>query len=131
MKKNNILVELLAGIISLGVLIQIGMLIATENYLYNAIGLWTGIGIACFMAIHLKRSIEDELDLGEEGAVKHARTAYATRTAITLVVIGIVIYFKIGNPFTVVLGIFPLKLSAYLQPLIHKIFLRFDVTKES
>lgn len=131
MKKNNILVELLAGIISLGILIQIGMLIATENYLYNAIGLWTGIGIACFMAIHLKRSIEDELDLGEEGAVKHARTAYATRTAITLVVIGIVIYFKIGNPFTVVLGIFPLKLSAYLQPLIHKIFLRFDVTKES
>ena len=131
MKKNNILVELLAGIISLGVLIQIGMLIATENYLYNAIGLWTGIGIACFMAIHLKRSIEDELDLGEEGAVKHARTAYATRTAITLVVIGIVIYFKIGNPFTVVLGIFPLKLSAYLQPLIHKIFLKINGTKES
>jgi len=60
MKKNNILIELLAGIISLGILIQIGMLIFAENYLYNAIGLWTGIGIACFMAIHLKRSIEDE-----------------------------------------------------------------------
>lgn len=131
MKKNNILVELLVGIISLGGLIQIGMLIAFENYLYNAIGLWTGIGIACFMAIHLKRSIEDELDLGEEGAVKHARTAYATRTAITLAVIGVVIYFKIGNPFTVVLGIFPLKLSAYLQPLIHKIFLKINGTKES
>ena len=131
MKKNNILVELLAGIISLGVLIQIGMLILAENYLYNAIGLWTGIGIACFMAIHLKRSIEDELDLGEEGAMKHARTAYATRTMITLLVLGVVIYFKLGNPFTVVLGIFPLKLSAYLQPLIHKIFLKFDKTEES
>ncbi len=131
MKKNNILVELLSGIISLGVLIQIIMAIAFEDYLYNAVGLWTGIGIACFMAIHLKRSIEDELDLGEEGAVKHARTAYATRTAITLAVIGIVIYFKVGNPFTVVLGIFPLKLSAYLQPLIHKIFLKINGTKES
>lgn len=131
MKKNNILVELLAGIISLGALIQVGMLIAFENYLYNAIGLWTGIGIACFMAIHLKRSIEDSLDMWEEDAVKHARTAYATRTAITLAVIGIVIYFKIGNPFTVVLGIFPLKLSAYLQPLIHKIFLKINGTKES
>ena len=86
------------------------MAIAFEDYLYNAVGLWTGIGIACFVAIHLKRSIEDELDLGEEGAVKHARSAYATRTAITLAVIGIVIYFKVGNPFTVVLGIFPLKL---------------------
>jgi hypothetical protein len=131
MKKNNILVELLAGIISLGILIQIGMLIAFENYLYNAIGLWAGIGVAIFMAIHLKRSIEDELDLGEEGAVKHARTAYATRMLITLVVLGVVIYFKLGNPFTVVIGIFPLKLSAYLQPLIHKIFLKFDQTKES
>ncbi len=131
MKKNSILNELLAGIISLGVLIQIGMLIFAENYLYNAIGLWAGIGIACFMAIHLKRSIEDEMDLGEEGAMKHARTAYATRTMITLIVIGIVIYFKLGNPFTVVLGIFPLKLSAYLQPLIHKIFLKFEKTEES
>ena len=131
MKKNNILVELLSGIISLGVLIQIIMAIAFEDYLYNAVGLWTGIGIACFIAIHLKRSIEDSLDLGVEGAAKHARTAYATRTAITLVVIGIVIYFKVGNPFTVVLGIFPLKLSAYLQPLIHKIFLKINGTKES
>ena len=131
MKKNNILVELLSGIISLGILIQIGMLIFAENYLYNAIGLWTGIGIACFIAIHLKRSIEDSLDLGVEGAAKHARTAYATRTAITLIIIGIVIYFKVGNPFTVVLGIFPLKLSAYLQPLIHKIFLKLNKTEES
>ena len=131
MKKNNILVELLSGIISLGVLFQVIMAIATENYLYNAIGLWTGIGIACFMAIHLKRSIEDSLDLGEEGAEKHARSAYAFRTVITLIVIGIVIYFNIGNPFTIVLGIFPLKLSAYLQPLIHKIFLHFNKSEIS
>ena len=130
MKKNDILTELLAGIISLGILTQIVMLIAFENYLYNAIGLWAGIGIAVFMAIHLKRSIEDELDLGEEGAMKHARTAYATRMLITLIVLGVVIYFKLGNPITVVIGIFPLKLSAYLQPLIHKIFLKLDKTKE-
>ena len=131
MKKHDILTELLTGIISLGILIQIGMAIAFENYLYNAIGLWAGIGIAIFMAIHLKRSIEDELDLGEEGAMKHARTAYATRMLITLIVLGVVIYFKLGNPITVVIGIFPLKLSAYLQPLIHKIFLKLDKTKES
>ena len=131
MKKYNILTELLAGIISLGIVIQIVMAIAFEDYLYNAIGLWAGIGIACFMAIHLKRSIEDELDLGEEGAMKHARTAYATRMLVTLIVLGVVIYFNLGNPITVVIGIFPLKLSAYLQPLIHKIFLTFDKAKES
>ena len=131
MKKNSILTELLIGIILLGIVMQIACIIVSKNYLYNAIGLWSGIAVACFMAIHLKRSIEDSLDMWEEDAVKHARTAYATRTAITLAVIGIVIYFKIGNPFTVVLGIFPLKLSAYLQPLIHKIFLKINGTKES
>ena len=131
MKKENTLLELLIGIIFSGVVTQIIVAIILKDYLYNAIGLWSGVAIACFMAIHLKRSIEDELDLGEEGAMKHARTAYATRTVITLIVIGVVIYFKVGNPFTVVLGIFPLKLSAYLQPLIHKIFLKFEKTEKS
>lgn len=121
MKKSNILMELLVGIILLGVVIQIVCIFVSKDYLYNAIGLWTGIAVACFMAVHMKRSIEDELDLGEEGAQKHARSAYATRTVVTLLIIGIVIYFNLGNPITVVIGIFPLKLSAYLQPQIHRL----------
>ena len=126
MKKNNILFELLTGIILSGVVIQIVCLIILEDYLYNAIGLWSGIAIACFMAIHLKRSIEDSLDLGVDGAEKHARNAYATRMVVTVLVIGIVIYFNLGNPITLVIGIFPLKISAYLQPHMHKLFLLFE-----
>lgn len=123
MKKNSILTELLIGIILLGIVMQIACIIVSKDYLYNAIGLWSGIAVACFMAIHLKRSIEDSLDLGVEGAQKHARSAYATRMVVTLFVIGIVIYFNLGNPFNLVLGIFPLKISAYLQPHMHKLFL--------
>lgn len=128
--KKNILVELLMGIILLGVVLQIVCICISKDYLYNAVGLWTGIAVACFMAIHMKRSIEDELDLGQEGAAKHARNAYVTRTVVILVIIGIVIYFNLGNPITVVIGIFPLKLSAYLQPHIHKLFQRFGERKK-
>lgn len=125
-KKDNILLELLVGIILLGILIQFVCAIVSKDYLYNAIGLWSGISVACFMAIHMKRSIEDALDLGEDGAVKHARKAYALRTIVAFLVIGIVIYFNLGNPITLVIGIFPLKISAYLQLYMHKLFVHFQ-----
>lgn len=125
MKKDDTLNELLVGILFFGIVFQIICVFVGGKILYNAIGLWTGIAIACFMAIHMKRSIEDALEFGPEGAEKHARNAYLTRTFVTLFVIGIVIYFKLGNPILIIIGIFPLKLSAYLQPHIHKVFLWF------
>lgn len=126
MKKDHTLQELLLGIILLGVAIQIVVAIISRDYLYNAIGLWSGIGIACFTAIHMKRSIEDALDLGEQGATKYVRMAYLKRMLLSLVVMGIVIYFHLGNPITLLIGVFPLKVAAYLQPLLHKLFLRFS-----
>lgn len=118
--------ELLVGIILSAVVIQVILVIFWKDYLYNAIGLWSGAAVACFMAIHLKRSIEDSLDLGEEGAEKHAKKAYGTRMLVTAIILGVVIYFKLGNPITLAIGIFPLKIAAYMQPYMHKLFLRFQ-----
>ena len=130
MKKNETLIELVAGILFLGVIFQLICVLVLKEFLYHAIGLWTGIIIACFVAIHLQRSIEDSLDMGIEDAEKHARNAYVIRTVVTLVVIGIIICFNLGNPITLVIGIFPLKLSAYLQPYTHKLFLWFRGQKK-
>lgn len=124
MKKNQTLLELLVGIVVLGIGIQIVCLIVSRNYLYDAVGLWSGIGICCFSAIHMCRSIEDAVDLGEAGATKHVRLGYATRMVVTLLVAGAVIYFRIGNYVTLLIGVFPLKLAAYLQPFTHKLFKR-------
>ena len=63
MKKDNTLLELVTGIILVGVAVQIVCLIAFPNDLYNAIGLWSGVAIGSGMAIHMKHSIEDALDL--------------------------------------------------------------------
>ena len=43
MKKDNTLLELVTGIILVGVAVQIVCLIAFPNDLYNAIGLWSGV----------------------------------------------------------------------------------------
>lgn len=125
-KKNNILLELIIGIILFGVIEQIICLVVSKNYLYNSIGLWSGVALAIFMAIHMKRSIEDSLDLNPEDGVKHMRKSYGTRMAVVAVaVIGILIS-KLGNPITLVIGILPLKFSAYAQPLIHSVLSRLN-----
>ncbi|MFR4380867.1 MAG: hypothetical protein ACLT3R_00600 [Roseburia sp.] len=63
MKKDKTLTELIVGIIFLGAVVQIIILIAFQNDLYNAPGLWSGIVIGIGMAVHMKHSIEDALDL--------------------------------------------------------------------
>jgi hypothetical protein len=126
MKKNSTLLELLIGIILSSVVIQIIVAIILKDYLYNAIGLWSGTAIACFMAIHMKRSIEDVLDLGEEGGVKRMRSTYLVRMMIVAIAMGIVICFNLGNPITMLFGALTLKIAAYLQPYINKLFQRFS-----
>ena len=130
MKKNNTLIELLVGIILLGTVMQCVCIFTSKDYFFDAVGLWAGIFVACFMAIHMQRSIEDELDLGEEGATSHARSAYVARMVVSLLVIGLVIWFKWGNPITLVIGIATLKISAYLQPQTHKVILKWRERKK-
>lgn len=121
MKKENTLLELLVGIVFAGIVIQIVCLLVSKNYLYDAVGVWSGIGISCFSAIHMKNSIEEALELGEVGAVKHIRIGYAVRMLVAILIAGVVIYFKLGNYITLLISIFSLKVAAYLQPLTHRI----------
>ena len=129
MKKDETLTELIVGIIFLGVIAQVVCLIAFKDDLYNAIGLWSGSVIGIGMAIHMKRSIEDALDFGEEGAIKHIRKTYAFRMTVVIIVMGCLIYFDLGNPLTLLDGLITLKISAYLQPHIHKLFFKLRKSK--
>lgn len=121
MKKNSTLIELLIGILVVGVLGQLVLLLFFESYIYNAIGLWVGVGIAAGMAIHMQRSIEDGLDLMGETGIKYMQKASALRTVIACVVIAAVLYFGWGSPLTLLLGVMALKLAAYMQPLMHRV----------
>ena len=122
MKKEKTLFELLIGIVFSSVLLQILVAIILKDYLYNAIGLWCGAAIACFMAVHMKHSIEEVLDMGEENGMKHMRSTYLVRMTIVAIAMGIVIFFNLGNPITLLLGALTLKIAAYLQPYMHKMF---------
>lgn len=127
MKKDNTLGELLIEVLVIGIIEQIICLIFFENHLYNAIGLWTGIFLMMGLAVHMKLSIEDALGFPEETAKKYMRSASIKRMVMACVVMGIVLYFDWGNALTVLLGIFALKLAAYMQPWVHNVFFK---TKE-
>lgn len=113
---NKALPGLVLGIIIYGVLLQvIGMWFVDDRLRYTT-GLWIGIGCAVFMAVHMAVSIEDAVCLGTEHGAKRKSVASAmTRYLVVLVVLAAAFYFRLGMILPAFLGIFGLKISAYMQ----------------
>ena len=129
MKSKDTLFEMLLGIIIWGLLAQIVLLIGFKDYLYNAIGLWCGIIVAVGWTIHLKRSIDEVIYLAGEFAEREYTAGAAKRMALAAILIGFVFYKGLGNPLTVLVGIFSVKISAYSQPYMHKVIQKFQKSK--
>jgi sensor histidine kinase regulating citrate/malate metabolism len=128
-KINETLAELIAGIVIVGILIQlIELLVAVIHPEFAgskcsfAIGLWIGVITAIFLAAHMYRSIDTALDMQPDDAEKYMRKAYLFRTAVILVVAFLVHFFKLGYVMATFVGMLTLKFGAFLQPLLHKIF---------
>ena len=48
---------------------------------------------------------------------------------VVIIAMGCVLYFDFGNPLTLLVGLIALKISAYLQPYMHKLFLKLKKSK--
>jgi hypothetical protein len=114
--------DLIAGIILYNVVVQIVLFVIHKELLWLSIGLWIGACAACLMTMHMKRSIEDALDLGESGALSHIRKTYILRIIVFIAIVIATFYFQIGSVLTLFIGTMGLKVSAYLQPYINKFF---------
>ena len=75
-------------------------------------------------------SLDKALDLGQEGAVKKMRSYSLIRYAVALMVLGMMMIFDFAGPLTAFLGLMGLKVSAYLQPLLHRGFVRLGWKQE-
>lgn len=129
MKKNETLLQLLAGIFCIGIVAQVILLLFFERHLYHAIGLWCGIAVAVFSAVMLQRSTEDALDYGAD-AEGYMRKQHMLRMLIAGIVIGVVLYLGYGNPITILVGVSALQLSAFLQPFTEKIWGKIEQMKK-
>ena len=119
---NPSLPGLVAGIIIYGFVIQFTGIWFTEDKIGYTIGLWYGVAIAIGMGINLATVIYDTVTYyGEGNANKRVVAMSMLRYAVVAILFFILGYFEFGNLFTAILGVFGLKISAYMQPLLNKL----------
>ena len=126
-RADEVLVRDMIKIMALyGIIIQIICLIIPGNHLKMTAGLWIGVGAGVAMLIHMRNTLNEALDLGEDGAQKYMQKRYAIRYASVVVGFIALTYLDIVNFITLLVGIMGLKVAAYLQPLAHKLFQKFQ-----
>ncbi len=131
-KINPTMVELVIGIGAYGIVVLILMTVLqlcfgvvekvfNDNFIFVVIGFLLGIGISIILVLMMTRTIENIVYGGEHDAKKQSVIGSITRTGIVIAAIVILLVTHIGNVFALLFGLFGLKLSAYLQPITHKI----------
>ncbi len=115
--------ELIIGNTVYGIM-GILVLLIFPNRIYNEVGFVWGVAVSCAMTIHMYTSLQKSMDMGETGALKNTRITYGARVAMVFIAFAILAYIGCGNVITGVIGLFALKVSAYIQPFTHKILER-------
>lgn len=122
MEKDHTWEEVLAGMLVSGICVQMILLLFLKNRVYHATGLWCGIFCASFCLFHLKCSLAQIVQREEKDAMRYMKKSYIVRLLFVGVVTGFILYFKIGSPITLLIGILILKPAAYIQPSVHLVF---------
>lgn len=123
---NAALPGLLLGIFLFGVLLEIVGIFFVNDKTNYSIGLWIGVATAFFMAFHMAFSLNQVVERGVKGAQAQATRHNIIRYFIVVIILGILMVTKIGNPLAAFAGIMGLKVSAYLQP----VFLKMSQNKK-
>ncbi|MCR4924616.1 MAG: hypothetical protein K5931_11465 [Lachnospiraceae bacterium] len=119
-KSNDTLKEMATGIGIWGALWFIGILIYRKTIIYNLLGLLIGLALSLFYLINLYGSIESSLELDEKGAMSFARNRYLIRYLVVAAVFVLTALSGIGSLPCCFAGIFGIKISAFLQPLVRR-----------
>ena len=118
---NTALPGLLAGIILFGILCQaVGIFLVADKANYS-IGLWVGVLTAIFMAFHMAISINSAVERDVKGAQALATRQNIIRYFIVVIILGVLMLTRVGNPIAAFVGMMGLKISAYSQPLLQKL----------
>lgn len=122
---NETLLELLMGILLFGIVSQvIGMWFVKSIFAYTT-GLWIGILLAMLAAIHMWWSLDRNLTINadnEKGAVAYSTRSNLIRYFVIIIVFLVLCLTDFAYPLAAFLGIMGLKIGAYLQPLMKKIY---------
>ena len=126
---NRTGIELIMGNVIYYILGQILILIFADRKLNVSVGFILGVVISVLMTVHMTIAIEQAMSFNERGADRHIKKTTAVRMIlcfIALIAIGVT---HVGDIVAALFGVMALKVSAYLQPLTHKVLARKSTEK--
>ncbi len=119
---DRTLLELITGIFVFGLACQSAALPFSINQVKFAAGLWMGILIAFFSAIHMWRSLNKAFMCDEKSAARLLAGGYLIRYLITGVFLAVLLFTNAGYVLAGFLGVMGIKAGAYLQPVTHRFY---------
>lgn len=114
------LLELWIGILAYGIVFELALLLFAGDPAYG-IGLWIGVFLALAGAFHMWWSLNRGLELPEKAAVKSVSTQNIIRYVMIAAALAVLMCTDFANPIFAFCGYMGMKVSAYLNPLIHRI----------
>lgn len=124
---NDALPGLVLGIILYGIIIElIGIWFVPDKVMFTS-GLWIGIAVAVGMAVHIAVVLVDAVDLqGGEKVRRKIVAQYLLRYIVVVAVFLLIMIFHLGNLLAAFVGVMGLKAAAYVQPFMHRVFLKLQ-----
>lgn len=109
--------KLLLGIAVFGIIEELLFLLLCKDKMAVTLGLLLGLWTAIVNSIYIYRSLGRVLELDEKNSVKAMRGPVMIRYCFMGIVITLaLLHPQIFSPIGVILGLFSMKLSAYVQP---------------
>lgn len=123
-KARQILREMFTGLVVWLLLVLIILLIIANNKIAVTLGvIWGGLWAAVLL-LHMYRHLDIALDMDPKHAQGHVQLAAIKRLFIMAVAIAVsMTAYRYIHPVGAVFGIYGVKISAYLQPIVHKIIM--------
>lgn len=111
------------GLIVWTVTIALILVIVSDRKWAMLCGVVLGGMVAAGILFHMFRHLDIALDMEPKQASRHIQVAAAKRMIAMALCAGASVYlYRYIHPFGVILGLFGVKISAFLYPSIHKIF---------
>lgn len=120
-KADRTLLEMHTGMLAFGMVCQIVGAFFARNQARYASSLWFGVFLAVIASIHMARTLDRALPNGE-AAAKMITRGYIFRYLMIMVVLVLISVTDVMDTLIVFLGYISLKITAYLQPLTHKLY---------
>lgn len=114
--------ELMAGLVVWGILMFVILMIVSRHRLAVASGLLVGLAAAAWLLWHMYHHLDIALDMDAAHAGKHIQASAMKRFLVMAVVLALTMtQYRYIHPVGTVLGMFGMKISAFMQPKLHKL----------